>query len=146
VDVTLRPAVDADREFLYALHCSTMQQVITATWGWDDEWQRRDFDRRWSAYEVWVIEDEGHRCGGLMIEARPDSFYIHEIQVEPAFQRRGIGAMIIRSVLTRAAQREVFVALSVVDANPGARRLYERLGFEVTREEAPLVYMAHKAC
>jgi ribosomal protein S18 acetylase RimI-like enzyme len=145
LDITLRPATDADRDFLYELHCRTMRDVIEATWGWDDECQRRDFERRFTGYEVWVIEHDEARCGALMIEARPDSFYIHEIQVEPAFQRRGIGTMIIRSVLTRAAQREVFVALSVVAANPGARRLYERLGFEVTHEEAPFVYMAHKA-
>ena len=80
-----------------------------------------------------------------MIEARPDSLYIHEVQITPPFQRRGIGAMIVRSVLARAAQREVFVALSVVAANPGARRLYERLGFEVTHEEPPFIYMQHKA-
>jgi ribosomal protein S18 acetylase RimI-like enzyme len=145
VDITLRPATDADRDFLYDLHCSTMRAVIEETWGWDDEWQTRDFERRFTGYEVWVIEVDDERCGGLMIEATPESFVIHEIQVTPQFQRRGIGTMIIRSVLTRAAQREAVVALSVVPANPGARRLYERLGFEVTHEEAPLIYMQHKA-
>lgn len=118
MDVTLRPATDADRDFLFDLHCNTMRAVIE-------------------------VDDE--RCGGLMIEATLESFVIHEIQVTPQFQRRGIGTMIIRSVLTRAAQREVIVAVSVVPANPGARRLYERLGFEVTHEDAPYVYMQHKA-
>jgi ribosomal protein S18 acetylase RimI-like enzyme len=145
VDITLRPAADSDKEFLYELHRLTMRGVIEATWGWNEVWQRRDFERRWSAYEVWVIEHDEERCGGLMIEAKPDSLYIHEIQLSPAFQRRGIGSMIIRSVLTRAAQREVVVALSVVPANPDARRLYERLGFEVTHEKAPFLYMQHKA-
>jgi len=122
-----------------------MRAVIEETWGWDDERQQRDFEWRFTGYEVWVIELDDERCGGLMIEATPESFVIQEIQVTPRFQRRGIGTMIIRSVLTRAAQREVVVALSVVPANPGARRLYERLGFEVTHEDAPLIHMQHKA-
>jgi hypothetical protein len=36
VDLDLRPASEQDREFLYALHCSTMRDVIEQTWGWDD--------------------------------------------------------------------------------------------------------------
>jgi ribosomal protein S18 acetylase RimI-like enzyme len=144
LDITLRPATDDDRDFLYELFRSTMRDVIEATWGWDDDWQQRDFERRFGAYEVWVIEEDDERCGGLMIEASHDSLRIQEIQLSRAFQRRGIGSMIIRSVLTRAAQREIIVTASVVPANPDARRLYERLGFEVSHEEPPFIHMRHR--
>ncbi|HYB96341.1 MAG TPA: GNAT family N-acetyltransferase [Vicinamibacterales bacterium] len=145
MDITLRPAADTDRDFLYDLHCTTMRAVVEATWGWDDDWQLRDFDRRMGAYEIWIIEEDDQPCGGLMIEATPESFYIHEIQVRPEFQGRGIGTTIVRSVLTRAAQREVVVELSVVPANAGARRLYERLGFEVVAQQPPFIRMRHNA-
>jgi len=29
-----------------------MREVIEKTWGWDEAWQRNDFDRRFSEYVV----------------------------------------------------------------------------------------------
>jgi ribosomal protein S18 acetylase RimI-like enzyme len=37
------------------------------------------------------------------------------------------------------------VTLSVLEVNPRARQLYERLGFEVTAFEAPFFRMRHVA-
>lgn len=145
MNVHLRPACDADREFLYSLHCQTMRPVIEVTWGWDEAWQRQDFERRLAAYEVSIIQVEEQACGGLLIEWLPDSVYIHELQVMPEYQRRGIGTSVLRVVIDLAARRGVPVALAVVSANPGARRLYERLGFTVAGIEPPFVRMERHA-
>ena len=71
--------------------------------------------------------------------------YIHELQVVPEFQRRGLGRAVIQNVIEQGASRRLPVTLSVVPANPGAKRLYERLGFEVTGIEPPLIRMRHDA-
>ena len=43
----LRPARDADREFLFALHRAAMRDAIERTWGiWDEPWQRAYFEAR----------------------------------------------------------------------------------------------------
>jgi len=47
----LRPAEDADHQFLYELHRLTMRDVIEKTWGWDEAWQRTDFECRWRSSE-----------------------------------------------------------------------------------------------
>ena len=88
----LRPAAETDRQFLYVLHCQTMRDVIEKTWGWDEAWQRKDFDRRFNEYLVSIIESEGQAAGGLMLEWKPDSLYIHEIQLLPQYQGRGVSA------------------------------------------------------
>ena len=54
----LRAASESDRRFLYGLHTTTMRDVIEKTWGWDEAWQRADFDRRFAEYIVWIIEAE----------------------------------------------------------------------------------------
>jgi len=54
MELRLRPASEEGREFLYALHCHTMREVIEKTWGWDETWQLRDFDRRFREYVVSV--------------------------------------------------------------------------------------------
>jgi ribosomal protein S18 acetylase RimI-like enzyme len=52
----------------------------------------------------------------------------------------GIGSRLIEVVAARAAELgATSVSLWVADSNPGARRVYERLGFRTTGERGPLV-------
>jgi ribosomal protein S18 acetylase RimI-like enzyme len=143
VDLNLRPATERDREYLYALHCSTMRDVIEQTWGWDDAWQRADFEKRFAACTVSIIEAGSRSVGSLWLEQKPDSLYIHELQVALPQQGRGIGAAVIEMVSEQGASRGLPIALSVVPANPRARDLYERLGFRVTCVEPPFIRMRH---
>jgi ribosomal protein S18 acetylase RimI-like enzyme len=55
---------------------------------------------------------------------------IEAVAVVPEMQRRGIGTALIRSAEAVAAEHGYeAVQLGVEDSNPGARRLYERLGY-----------------
>lgn len=143
MEFTLRSASDQDRQFLYALHCRTMREVIEKTWEWDEAWQRNDFDRRFGEYAVSIIEREGRPAGALWLESKPDSIYIHELQVLPEYQGRGIGTAVVRRLIDEASRNGLSVTLSVVAANPRAKLLYERLGFEVTEFDAPFFRMRH---
>jgi ribosomal protein S18 acetylase RimI-like enzyme len=120
-----------------------MRDVIEKTWGWDEAWQREDFNRRFNEYVVSIIELEGQAAGALLLEWKPDSLYIHEIQLLPEYQGRGIGTAVVRKVIEQGASRRLPITLSVVPANPRAQSLYERLGFEVTRVESPFIRMRH---
>lgn len=141
----MRPAAAEDEQFLFSVYCLTMRDVVEQTWGWDDVWQLAEFGRRFRQFEVSVIEAESCAVGGLYLEARSDSLYIHDLQVAPDFQGRGIGTSVVNSVIEQAASRGLPVALSVVSANPRALSLYERLGFRVTQVEAPFVRMRYDA-
>ena len=143
MELSLQPASEDDREFLYALHCRTMRHVIEKTWGWDEEWQRRDFDRRFREYLTSIIECDGRHAGGLVLEWKPESLYIHEIQLLPDYQSKGVGTEVIGKVIEQATARRLPVTLSVVPANLRAQRLYERLGFKVTAIESPFIRMRY---
>jgi ribosomal protein S18 acetylase RimI-like enzyme len=144
--IRIRPAVEQDRAFLYALHCQTMRRMIEQTWGWDEAWQQEDFNRRFTAYTASIIENDGRAIAGLLLESKPASIYIHEVQVSPEHQCLGIGSAVVRWVIEQAASRGVAVTLSVLEVNLRARQLYERLGFHVTAFEAPFFRMRHDAC
>lgn len=122
-----------------------MREVIEQTWGWNEDWQRRDFDRRFDEYDVSIIEREDRAVAGLMLETKADSLYIHELQVLPEYQGRGVGTAVVRMVVERAAGLGRDVTLSVVRANPRAKQLYERLGFRVTGVEEPCFRMRKTA-
>ena len=115
--------------------------MIDQIWGWDEGWQRGDFERRFQQCRVSVIEAGARAAGGLWVETRPDSLYIHELQLAPEFQRRGIGTAVLQDVIAEATACEQPVALSVFTINPRARQLYERVGFEVIGVDGPFVRM-----
>jgi GNAT superfamily N-acetyltransferase len=57
------------------------------------------------------------------------------VRVFPFLQGRSLGAALIaRAERLLAARRLAFVEIGVEKDNPGARRLYERLGYRVTHE------------
>ena len=145
MEFDLRQASNQDREFLYSVYCSNMRDVVEQTWGWDDAWQLAEFGKRCERYSVSVIEVDSRAVGGLWLEQRPDSLYIHELQIASASQGRGIGTAVVRKVIDQGAGCGLPIALSVVPANPRARSLYERLGFRVTKVEPPFIRMRHDA-
>ena len=145
VEWHLRAAAESDRTFLYTLHRTTMRGVIEKTWGWDDAWQQTDFDRRYADYIVSIIEIDGRAAGSLWIEWKPDSLYVHELQVMPGFQSKGLGTAVMQDLIEQAAARGLPVTLAVVPANIRAQHIYERLGFVVTAVEHPFIRMSHTA-
>lgn len=62
--------------------------------------------------------------------------YINILATASAFRRRGVGRALLASAEETAGPRGMSVIVS--DGNPGARRLYERLGYAVT-DRRPMV-------
>ncbi|CUS02269.2 conserved protein of unknown function [Candidatus Promineifilum breve] len=132
---TLRPATEADYDFLYALHCAAIREYVEPIWGWHEEWQAEYFRRKFNPNGRRVIEVEGHDAGVLVIEERPDELYLALIELLPGYQGRGIGTMIVTSLLDQAQNRGMPVTLDVLETNQPARRLYERLGFRLVGQK-----------
>ena len=136
----LRPATEADYDFLYRLHTATMKEYVAALWGWDEAAQQRMFRERFDPSSRQVIVVDGQDAGALEVEWGKDEVFIDNIGIAPEFQRRGIGAAILKDIFDEAAARGLPVALRVLRGNP-ARRLYERLGFVVVEETTERFFM-----
>lgn len=136
----LRPATEADYDFLYALHVATMKEHVTAVWGWDEVAQQDMFRQRFDPALRQVIVVSGWDAGMLEVRWSETEVFIANVLIAPAFQRRGIGAAILRDILDEADARGLPVLLRVLHGN-SARRLYERLGFVVTEETPERFYM-----
>jgi ribosomal protein S18 acetylase RimI-like enzyme len=98
---------------------------------WDESQQDSFFDRDWAGGDFEVIEYDGAPCGYVCIESRPDDVHVREINIDPLFQRRGIGTAVLVSVIAVARERGVPVVLGTLHENRAAR-LYRRLGFTQT--------------
>jgi GNAT superfamily N-acetyltransferase len=80
--------------------------------------------------EIWVAEEDGRMLGFIGIEQSRnlDAPVLERIYVEPREQNRGVGT----ALLDKAKElRPQGLYLWVFQKNEGARRLYERHGFEL---------------
>jgi ribosomal protein S18 acetylase RimI-like enzyme len=110
-------------------------------WGWDEQWQRADFDRRLQAGTAQIITVGGERAGAVEADDRDSDVIISNIQILPSHQRRGIGSRLLRLLIAQASERGRGVSLQVLETNTDARKLYERLGFTVTASAPPHIQM-----
>ena len=136
MEFTFRPAAESDYAWLWALKRLTMRTYVENMWGgWDDAAQEDFFRRNFVPATVRVIVVDGRDVGLLHVEREIEALFLANLQILPEFQNRGLGSAVVRRVIEEAHAMGVgAVRLQVLKSNQPARRLYERLGFEVTQE------------
>ena len=131
--LTLRPAQPDDEAFLFELRKATMtEHLARAGQPTDDDAHRARLLHRYDAAQVICID--GAPVGLLKAYRRGTEWFVHQFQIAPALQRRGIGELALHAILQAAAADALPVALEVLKGNP-AKRLYDRLGFEIVGED-----------
>lgn len=104
-----------------------------ASWGYDAAFMaacREELTltpEKMAGWQVWVAEADGE-IAGMVALSLEDGAEVEDFFVEPRFQGRGVGRMLMETLLdaARAAGAEVLE----VDADPNAEAIYARLGFE----------------
>ncbi|HYX93159.1 MAG TPA: GNAT family N-acetyltransferase [Myxococcaceae bacterium] len=139
--IALRPCRQNDAAFLFGLHRVALGEYVAATWGWDDDDQRRRFEEAFIPADQQIITVGGVDAGVLRVADRKHFLEVGLLELLPEFQRRGVGTKLMNQVLEVARARGVAVRLQVLRTNPGARRLYERLGFVVVGQTATHLQM-----
>jgi ribosomal-protein-alanine N-acetyltransferase len=97
-------------------------------------------DEHYSAYFVWIAEDEFKSqpekampslIAFLVVHRVNDEWELQNIVVSEAVRRTGLGSKLLHEVITLAqAERASAIFLEVRQSNKGARGLYRELGFE----------------
>jgi ribosomal protein S18 acetylase RimI-like enzyme len=131
--IALRPATPADFEFFYATRKACFPIA------WDDFVHRTEAEIEFREMELEIVEDDGVAIGYLAVKHEPDHHFLEEIAL--LVRNRGIGSQLVRDMMTAAQAAYLPLRLSVREENPAARRLYERLGFRITRLEPPRIKM-----
>ena len=102
--------------------------------------QEISFQQQWDPTQVRIIALDGADIGWLQTITQDDALFVAQMFVQRPFQRKGIGTEVMKRLIGEAARFHRAVRLNVVKINP-ARRLYERLGFQVTHEDGRKFYM-----
>ncbi len=134
-NITLRPYVPEDYEFVYGLKKLCYHDYVEALWGWDEEDQRSRFAGFMAegAGEMTVILLDGDTPIGMTNYefSGADTLDICNLCLLPEYRGRGIGGKLLRQYIAQSTRP--ILTLQVYKNNP-ARRLYERLGFQVYEE------------
>lgn len=132
MSIELIPAVEADRAFFRATHHAAYRDVIEAMFGWDeakqDAYADSDFDQR----NPHIILYNDDRAGVIGWQDKPDHLWFGPLFILPDYQGQGIGSKLVNDFIKRAQSHGKPLRLQTLRRNDGAKRLYEKLGFQVT--------------
>jgi ribosomal protein S18 acetylase RimI-like enzyme len=141
---TLEPIDEQDFEFRYRVYELTIKPYLDGMMGWNDEQHRAGIRANLAGSTTHsAIVVDGKRAGVVRIVEHDEVIDLEQIEILPEFQGKGIGTAVVQSLIDRAIRTGNVVDLSVFVANPGARRLYERLGFSLISESERDVQMRY---
>jgi ribosomal protein S18 acetylase RimI-like enzyme len=129
-------------EYLYRLGEATMRPYAVEVWGsWNESRFRAFYTAALERGEFFsIVERDNGRVGAISVKEHESHHQLEEIYIEPKHQNRGLGTAAVVKVMESARMMGKPVRLRVLAPNP-AKRLYERLGFEVTKETIERYYM-----
>ena len=102
--------------------------------------QHRYYLEQYAKAAFLIILRDGVPAGRLYVDRRPTDIRIIDIALLPEYRGRGIGSLLLKQVLTEAAQTDKRVSIHVERFNP-AMRLYERLGFRQIEDQGVYLLM-----
>ncbi len=137
----LRQASPPDADFIYRLVEVTMRSYVEQTWGsFSEELSRKNIAETIAAKDYSIIQCGGEDIGAISVVRHPDFIQLNQLFILPPYQNKGIGTSLVRELASEAQQTGMPLRLRVLNTNP-ARRLYERLGFQVSSTTPEHVYM-----
>ena len=148
-EISLRAATPDDEAFLLDVYASTRIDELAGT-GWDDNQKlafiRMQFlvrERTYPQVDSRIILLNGRPVGRLMVDRNDEAILLRDIALLTEYRNSGIGSRLIEELLQEAASAGKLVHLHVLAMSP-AVRLYERLGFRSSGDEAGAAYLEMK--
>lgn len=93
-------------------------------------WNSEQFNERWKTFENFDVYLNSKRVGVLHFSFGYSSCYLRDLQIEPNYQHKGVGAYGLNYAIDHAKNRSnKFIKLRVCSENP-AINFYTSLGFK----------------
>lgn len=135
----LRPAVPFDAVWITELRAEVMRADLERLGRFDPLRVRQRFLDAFIPEQTFVIHVQGVDAGVIAVRPEPDEQWIEHFYLSPTHQGMGLGSAVLHRVMADHADHRPF-RLNVLQGSP-ARRLYERLGFELESEDPVDVFM-----
>jgi len=90
--------------------------------------QHRHYREHFKSASFDIVEMDGEPIGRLYVERRENEIHVIDIALVPESRNRGLGASLMRDLMSEAERSGRRVTIYVEQGNP-ARHFYERIGF-----------------
>jgi ribosomal protein S18 acetylase RimI-like enzyme len=149
-DIGLRAIRPEDEEFLCRVYGSTRADEL-AHLAWTDgekatflrsqfAAQHRYYQENYTSTRFDVVLVDGQPAGRLYVARWPEELRVVDIALLPEYRRRGIGTVLLRSLLEEAAACELPLRIHVERFNP-ALGLYDKLGFRLVEDRGVYLFL-----
>lgn len=133
--LSFRKAEIEEMDWAYLLFKEGLQKYIAQTWGWNELFQRHSFLANLPASSFVIISLDEKDVGGYCLKNKTDHLYLEMLLIRASMQRKGIGSLVMQSLIKQAETQDMPIRLSVLRNNP-AHQFYRRLGFDVVAEDS----------
>lgn len=134
INYDLRQATMEDKEFVYSLKKLVLKDYIDEIWGWDEDYQRKDFEVYYNPVNNKIITWNNSGIGILETTEDSDEIHIIEIAILQEYQGTGIGTNVLKQIIDNSKARDKRVKIGCFRINVEAKKLYLKLGFKVVEE------------
>lgn len=135
MDYKIRIATPNDHDLIYTLKAESVRPYVEKIWGWDEDYQKKDFDSAFSNIEQFhVIEIDNSLVGFVQYYFEYPYFEVVEIHLLPECRCKGIGSDILRNLQKGCIAQDRKIRLGCFKENHRAKQLYLNLGFIQTEE------------
>lgn len=135
MDYKIRFATFDDYDLIYALKKENLSSYVENIWGWDEDYQVKDFNKKFNDIQhFFVIEVDGRFAGFLQYYYKHPYFEVENIHLNSEYRGNGIGSEILRNLQKVCIAQDRNIRLSCFKENYRAKSFYQRLSFMLTGE------------
>lgn len=149
--VALRAVQTEDEDFLLQVYAASRADEMALV-DWSDEQKlaflRSQFEAQAAQYrarfpdaEYCLILQHERPVGRFWIGRTPEQIRLLDIAILPEFQNRGIGAVLLKSLLAESEAAGVPLRHMVFKMNTAALRFYARFGFSAIEDVGAYIHM-----
>jgi len=139
--ITLRQSQPSDVEIIANLRAIVLRNDLTRLGRFDEEKVRQRFRNAFNSVHTWIIEEDSSLIGCVAFKPTLDGYLLEHFYIQSIYQGKGVGSQVLQNLLEQNGVKGKRVSLNVLQGS-SARRLYERFGFKVDREDLIDVYMS----
>lgn len=132
VKYDLKKVKESDEKLIYNIKKASNYNYIQKIWGWDEQYQIKDFESDFIKENFKIISASGQDIGFIQVAENSSNINITEIHIMSDHQGNGVGSNIINGIINKANSNRKTVTSGCFIDNFRAKDLYERLGFQIT--------------
>jgi GNAT superfamily N-acetyltransferase len=146
-DVSLRPVMTEDREFLLKVYeCG--REIELSMLPWEPELKRAFIEHQFDAqttyyasefpnsrHDIILLSNSGEQAGRLYVDRREAKIAILDLAVLSEYRRRGIGSAVVDGLIEEARGSGKTVEVYVETFNP-SKTFFAARGFEIENHDS----------